>query len=141
MIGRFTGKNFFLSNFSPISVAFEGIVYPSSEHAFQAAKTDDIKRREAIARLITAYEATLRGRSFPTSKDWTKEKSLEVMNIIVREKFTIPLLAAQLLATGDHELVQINDWHDIFWGVSDGRGENHLGRILMDVRKEIKAAC
>lgn len=67
--------------------------------------------------------------------------ALSVMETLVREKFTRhPALAAQLLATGDLELVERNHWRDTFWGICDGRGENHLGRILMKVRTELQGA-
>ena len=56
----------------------------------------------------------------------------------VREKFKDPLLAELLLSTEDFPLLETNDWNDRFWGVSQGKGLNHLGRILMKVRKEIR---
>ena len=59
MIDSFTGKNFFLSNFYPHPVTFEGITYPSSEHAYQACKTDEERRKKEIAALASAYEAKL----------------------------------------------------------------------------------
>uniref|UniRef100_UPI00345E83CD NADAR domain-containing protein n=1 Tax=uncultured Duncaniella sp. TaxID=2768039 RepID=UPI00345E83CD len=49
-----------------------------------------------------------------------------------------PALAEKLIATGDAELVEGNYWHDTVWGVCDGVGENHLGKILMRVREELK---
>lgn len=44
-IRSFTGRYGFLSNFYPCKVEFEGAVYPSVEHAFQAAKTLDPDER------------------------------------------------------------------------------------------------
>jgi predicted NAD-dependent protein-ADP-ribosyltransferase YbiA (DUF1768 family) len=38
VINNFRGKYFFLSNFYPVSIIYEGITYSSSEHAYQAAK-------------------------------------------------------------------------------------------------------
>jgi predicted NAD-dependent protein-ADP-ribosyltransferase YbiA (DUF1768 family) len=43
-----------------------------------------------------------------------------------------------LLATGDHELIEGNKWHDTFWGVCDGIGQNYLGKILMEIRTIFK---
>ena len=60
------------------------------------------------------------------------------MNAVVRAKFDIPILGAQLLATNDHELVEGNVWYDYWWGVYNGKGENHLGKILMSVREELQ---
>ena len=42
------------------------------------------------------------------------------------------------MATGNAVLVEKNDWGDTFWGVCSGKGENYLGRLLMQVRKEIE---
>ena len=58
---------------------------------------------------------------------------------VVRAKFDQhPDLAQKLLATGDEELVEGNDWGDIYWGVYKGRGNNMLGKILMRVRAELR---
>jgi predicted NAD-dependent protein-ADP-ribosyltransferase YbiA (DUF1768 family) len=62
------------------------------------------------------------------------------MNWGVREKFKNEELAQLLIDTDDHELIEGNWWHDYFWGVCNGKGENHLGKILMDVREELKLA-
>ena len=58
------------------------------------------------------------------------------MESLVREKFTDPMLRLQLMATGSEELVEGNTWSDTFWGVCNGEGGNHLGKILMKVRAE-----
>lgn len=61
------------------------------------------------------------------------------MRRLVWRKFTDdPYLAELLLATGDEELVEGNVWGDTFWGVCEGKGENWLGKILMDIRKELR---
>lgn len=52
-------------------------------------------------------------------------------------KFADPALAALLLATGDADLVEGNDWGDRFWGVCDGAGANMLGRLLMELRTRL----
>jgi len=36
--------------------------------------------------------------------------------------------------------VERNYWRDTFWGFCGCRGENHLGRILMDLRAELRRA-
>lgn len=45
-----------------------------------------------------------------------------------------------LLETGDMILDEGNTWNDTFWGVDakTREGQNHLGRILMRVRKELQ---
>jgi len=138
MIDRFFGEYRFLSNFWPGVVEYEGIRYPSTEHAFQAAKTTDQEERRRIAALPSPRDAKRAGRTVSLRGDWEAIK-IDVMLDIVRMKFRHAYLREMLLATGDHELVEGNDWNDAFWGVCRGRGENNLGKILMRVRDEIRA--
>lgn len=63
------------------------------------------------------------------------------MEDIVWAKFTQNEdLKQMLLAAGDLVLEEGNTWHDTFWGVDakTREGENHLGRILMHIRKELQ---
>ena len=53
MINNFDGEYRFLSNFANSKIIYEGIEYPTVEHAFQAAKTLDINQRKYIASLRT----------------------------------------------------------------------------------------
>src|SRR4051794_21773182 len=45
-IDSFEGQYRFLSNFFPAEVEFEGMTYPSVEHAYQSAKTTDREMRK-----------------------------------------------------------------------------------------------
>jgi hypothetical protein len=137
MIDRFFGEYRFLSNFWPVVVEYEGIRYPSTEHAFQAAKTVDQDERRRIAVLPSPRDAKRAGRTVSIRDDWD-EIRIDVMLDLVRRKFRHAYLREMLLATGDHELVEGNDWNDFYWGVCRGRGENNLGKILMRVRDEIQ---
>ena len=47
-------------------------------------------------------------------------------------------LAYKLLMTREAELIEGNDWNDYFWGQCMGVGDNHLGKLLMQVRKELR---
>jgi ribA/ribD-fused uncharacterized protein len=77
--------------------------------------------------------------------DW-EEIKLQVMEAILRAKFKDPDLHARLLATGNETLQEGNWWNDSFWGVVIARGgrpclphgENHLGKLLMKIRKELQ---
>lgn len=129
----------FLSNFyhSPIECS-DGLTYPTAEHAFQAMKTTNLELRKKIAAARTPGKAKRMGRRLALRPGWDDMK-LEVMYEIVRVKFfSSRILKIQLLATGNRELVEGNYWHDTFWGVCNGQGENHLGKILMRVREELQ---
>lgn len=137
MISDFSGEFAFLSNFHPARVVFGGIVFPTVEHAFQAAKSERREDWIAIAALPTAGKAKRAGRKVQLREDWEQLK-VEIMTELVRRKFQNPDLRQQLLATGDQELVEGNTWNDRFWGVCKGKGENHLGKILMFVRRRLQ---
>ena len=137
MINRFEGKYFFLSNFSNSKFCYEGITYPTVEHYFQAQKTLDIKERERIAKLPTPGEAKRAGRRVKLRSDWEEVKD-NVMLVGLYHKFKDPELRKKLMATGDEHLEEGNYWHDTYWGVCEGVGENRLGQLLMTVRNEIQ---
>lgn len=137
MINSFEGEYAFLSNFYEHPISNGVITFPTNEHYFQAMKTLEDDERLAIAKAATPGQAKRMGRKVKLRADWESIK-LDVMETAVRIKFTDPELAAKLIATGDEELVEGNWWNDTFWGVCNGVGENHLGKILMKVRADIK---
>jgi len=135
-ITQFRGQYFFLSNFFPVFVKYEGVKYPSVEHAYQAAKTLDQDWRERVCVAATAASAKGLGRKAPIRQDWDRIR-LDIMFDLVWQKFQAPHLRDQLLATAPVNLVERNHWGDTFWGVCKQKGENHLGKILMAVRDDI----
>jgi len=141
MINRFDGEYRFLSNFWTVPIEFEGLSFPSVEHAFVAAKTLDQNERVHIAHIGTAREVKAYGRKLKLRPDW-EEVKVSVMTQLVTQKFTnYSGLKRRLLETGDQELIEGNWWGDKFWGVDlkTGIGQNKLGKILMDVREELSA--
>ncbi len=142
-IASFTGPNRYLSNFDVSEVEFEGMKYPTVEHAFQAAKTLDSFERERVLKAPTPGQAKRIGRLVTLRSDWEDVK-IEVMEDLVYKKFsTHKDIQKKLLLTKDRELIEGNDWGDTFWGkvqVASGalEGENHLGKILMRVRERLR---
>lgn len=117
----------------------QGIGYRTVENFYQAMKTakDDLEMRRRIA-AAPPYEAKRLGRGVRLRPDWG-EIRLAVMETALRHKFAPGTRwHAQLMATGDEEIVEWNNWGDRYWGreVSDGQGENHLGILLMKLREE-----
>src|SRR5947208_6749913 len=84
-IAAFQGEYRFLSNFWPAIVEFEGITYPTVEHAYQSAKTLDMTDRKRIAALPTPAEAKQAGRALSLRSDWDTAKFV-VMEDCVRYK-------------------------------------------------------
>lgn len=156
VIDRFRGDWMFLSNFVPCGwILLDGERYATVEHAFQAAKVGyDVtthhgnpRRRERRWREIirtAAFPALAKrmGKMVPLRDDWEDVK-IAVMRDLLLQKFSLgkqPDYLAGLARTGDAELIEGNTWGDRFWGVDEtGVGENHLGKLLMDVRAERRA--
>jgi ribA/ribD-fused uncharacterized protein len=142
----FSAPYFFLSNFSPAAVRLTDLpgnemVFPTVEHAYQAAKTLAIQERSAILQAETPAEAKQLGRQSTIRADWEQIK-LGLMRDLLYQKFAHADLARCLLDTGDALLIEGNTWDDRFWGaIWEGDkwvGANHLGRLLMEVRASLK---
>jgi ribA/ribD-fused uncharacterized protein len=139
MINSFRGEYSFLSNFSPASVHLDEVEYPTVEHAYQAAKTLDIKERNSIRLAPSPGTAKKLGRHVTLRQGWGRI-CVQVMEDLLRQKFTYHKeLRNKLIATGDISLEEGSYWGDRFWGTVDGVGENHLGKLLMKIREEVKS--
>jgi ribA/ribD-fused uncharacterized protein len=133
IIDKFEGDFRFLSNFYPSEVEMDGIVYPSVEHAYQAAKTFDLELRQKISQDSNPSAAKKAGRTLKIRPDW-EEVKLSIMESLVRQKFSKEPFKTKLQNTGNAKLIEGNWWGDKFYGVYKGQGENHLGKILEKVR-------
>jgi len=139
-ITSFRGPYFFLSNFYPSPVSLEGIDYPTAEHAYQASKSALKEAREKIAECATPAEAKALGRHIHLRKDWSETAALQAMKEVLLTKFKQnPVIGQRLLCTSPSRLIERNTWGDTFWGEYQGRGDNHLGKLLMEVRSEIRS--
>ncbi|ASN83273.1 NADAR family protein [Deinococcus ficus] len=136
-IRGFQGEYRWLSNFWRLSrpVKLSGIEFWTVEAAYQAAKTLDLDDRRHLATLDPG-DAKRYGRTVKMRPDWDSIK-LDVMTQLTRHKFRDPALRTRLLSTGTLQITEENTWGDTFWGVSRGKGQNHLGQILMALRHEI----
>jgi len=149
---EFKGKYRFLSNFYNVELVWEKIIWPSSEHAYQASKSADRATRIAISKVLNPATVKRIGRGAEfvvnektykvvTRSDWEQIK-IKIMEEIVRAKFRQNSdLTLKLLDTGDSIIEEGNTWKDKFWGIcppGSGDGRNELGKILMKIRNEAK---
>ena len=136
MINSFKGEYFFLSNFYPVVIEYNNLIFQSSEAAYQAQKC-----LVPIERLFFPNakpgEAKRMGRSVLIRKDWEQVKD-RIMREILVNKFSNPTLQEKLLMTRGQQLIEGNHWGDTYWGVYNGKGENKLGKILMSIRDSLK---
>lgn len=131
----FEFENKFLSNFYSSPISLRGYSFANGESAFQGFK--DMNRIHEFKNILPSTAKSL-GRKVSLREDWEDIK-YDLMKEVVFEKFSKnPALKEKLLATESRLLVEGNWWKDSTWGVSNGRGENHLGRILMEVREELR---
>lgn len=144
-ITSFTGRYRFLSNFWPCDVVVCDSVpgdyfCDTVEHAYQLSKTLDTSERDYIFCAPTPGEAKRRGRRATLRPNWDAIK-LDVMRELIEQKFSFDLnsvLCEGLRSTGNRPLIEGNTWGDTFWGVCNGIGENHLGKIIMKVRNVLR---
>jgi hypothetical protein len=131
------GKYNCFSNFSAYQIEFEGEVYPTSEHAYQAAKFSDKVVKQQIQQARSAQEAFHLGQQPGRRDDWQDVK-VSIMESILRNKLDQhSFIQKKLIATGDRQIIEASPV-DSFWGWGPHQdGENMLGKIWMKLRDEL----
>lgn len=139
IIDSFRGEYGFLSNFSPHPVFYNGVTYPTAEHAFQAAKAATKEEHDLVVAAPTPAEAKRRGQKVELKPGWDMLKYSTMLEIVAFKFYQNKDILERLLKTGDAELIEGNWWGDTVWGmVKDAQGnwvgDNTLGKVLMQVR-------
>ena len=129
---QFRNKYYFLSNMFPCKITYNGLIYNSIESAFQAQK-DLSKSKEFIN--LNGYDAKKLGRKVNLRPDWDNVK-LNIMKELLTIKFSDKKLA-NLLKQINTPIIEDNTWGDTYWGVCNGIGENHLGKLLMEIQSTL----
>lgn len=138
-ISVFKGPYYFLSNFYPAKVTYNGVTYRNAEAAFQAQKDPKMSFLFADLAPRAARELGRNSKKITIRKDW-EEVKYQIMYEIVECKFRQnEWMIWRLLHTGDALLIEGNTWRDQYWGVYRGKGMNKLGEILMDLRDKFKS--
>ena|SRR5665213_582702 len=134
-------KWYFFSNFSSFAIYWRGEDWMTSEHAYQASKFIDEATCKLVKNARSAHDAKkiARANYDKLRADW-KVLKLLFMEEILHAKLDQHLYIQQkLLESGDALIVE-NSPKDSFWGRGpDWKGENHLGRLWMKLRDEIRA--
>ncbi len=144
IIGEFTGEYRFLSNFYQCPFEYKGLIYPNAEAAFQAQKCLNDEERIKYTLTKNPVVAKRMGKKEPGFPSNWDEICYGIMEDILRKKFQVPELREKLLSTGDSVLIEGNRWHDNRWGhctcekCQQKDGQNWLGKILMNIREELK---
>ena len=166
--------NYFLSNFYPhafrtktkfdkIEIEYQGLIYPTSEHLYQALKfrceTRNEKRwREIIRKSNTPTIAKYLGHQFTyTQYEWQKKLAatvteyrekvryvgdpndlsfrISIMKVAILAKFRVSPLKELLLETYPKKIEEQSD--DLIWGSGGGKGLSLLGKVLMGIRDHL----
>lgn len=133
------------SNLYKRPVEFEGTTYPTSEHAYQAGKAVKPAVRKWILSAPTPALAAMAAHGlyvWDIVPDWAQIK-FDRMRSVLRAKFDQHAdLRELLLSTGEARLVEVgtvNNAVNRLWGEVDGKGQNMLGLMLMELRATYNA--
>ncbi|GJE95770.1 NADAR family protein [Phanerochaete sordida] len=130
-------------NYSPYPVEYDGRIYPTAEHLYQAHKflATHPEIAEQIRNIPSAGAAVQESTKLRNvqREDWF-QVNLDVMDLVLEAKFTQHLILREMLVgTGDREIVSASK-SDNFWGIgADRRGRNELGKALMRARSKLQA--
>jgi ribA/ribD-fused uncharacterized protein len=130
----------YLSNFYRAPFAYDKQWWPTAEHLYQAMKYEDREVQEAIRQLATPQEAKKYAEQHLDGKchGWYNRKRQTMEFILTLKFYQNPQLCNQLISI-EEDLVHYAPWDD-YWGAGkDGKGENVLGEILMELRDKIRA--
>lgn len=134
---RHHGEYGFLSNFYQFGFELDDKLWMTVEHYYQAQKYAGTELEEQIRLLPTPYDTKKWGKLYKVRSDWGQVKE-EVMLKALFAKFSQEPLKSKLLATGEEEIIEAVPW-DSYWGIGkDGKGQNRLGILLMQIREAIK---
>lgn len=157
-------SNYWTKKNGDILFSIDGVNFKSSEHAYQyykfsypGADQNTLQYAEIIRNSNTPNDAKLLGgqklgkgyqakmndniRAYKTiaimNPNWENIK-LDVMRAVISYKFTTdPHCQQVLLATSGHMLYEDSPY-DSFWGIGkDGKGQNWLGKILVEFRDKL----
>ena len=144
-VGSFSGDLEFLSNMHKIPIYFNESkydnfqpdfkVYPSSENLYQALKCKYIKDRELFQN-VDPYKSKRIGKTVEIRYDWDNVR-LEAMKLAIDLKFKNIELAEKLIDLPDDKIIEFNNWGDRFFGICNGEGLDHLGKILRAKKQQI----
>ncbi len=140
MIRKFDKEYKWLSNFAPCTILLNGIAYPSVEHAYMSAKSDDVRwYLKCTDESIKPGDIKKLSRGILIVNNWDSIK-VEVMRECLKQKYSQEPYKTLLIETGDALIQEGNFWGDTFWGVdlNTKLGENRLGELIMAIRSELQ---
>lgn len=125
----------YMSNFAHFGFLYAGVDYPTVEHFYQSMKHEGTELEEKIRRCYTPKQAKQLALSVSIDPVKWNDRKLIIMRAGLWHKFTDNwTLGGKLVDTVPHWIVEASPY-DSYWGWGrDRKGENWLGRLLMEVR-------
>lgn len=136
--------------------------YASSEVAYQCLKFNDLEYQKVIRTAKTIHQSKLLAsqriaapnqpkwstdlnpiiqyhlkRGVKIRPDWEAVKLTCMLRCLSQKFIQHPKLAEILLSTRNNEIRETSPY-DVYWGWYNGKGENHLGFLLMQVRTHLR---
>jgi len=138
-IEQFQDQYRWLSNFFPCQIAYEGRTYKSVEHAYMSAKSYLERWKDFCERENSPGTVKKRSRIIKLIDKWNDYKC-DIMRELLWLKFSQPAFKIWLLETGNASIQEGNYWGDTYWGIDlkTGKGDNNLGKLIMEIRRELK---
>lgn len=132
-----------LDNFAPFGLTMDDEYFQTSEHAFQYLKFVDTNKEvaENIKKSFSPNDARDIAHENKAGRldNWSDikyEKMEEVLKLKVEQN---PIVKECLLNTKDYLIAECCIDEDTDWGVdNNNQGENHLGKIWMKIRDELR---
>lgn len=137
-VKSFDGEFDFLNMFYNCKVIVGKFTYLNAYSAFTASKCKNENEKRAFTRL-NAIKSKKKSKRLLKRDDWDDVK-VDIMKEIQRAKFEQnPELKEKLLKIDGYIENQVM-YTDLFWGknISQNKGKNMLGKIIMELRDEFK---
>lgn len=132
------------SNLYKRSVELDGVVYPTSEHAYQAGKARKPAVREWLMSAPTPALLAMAAHGlyyWDIAPGWSTTKFDRMRRVLMAKFAQHDDLKTLLLETGDARLVEsatVDNEVNRLWGEVNGVGRNMLGQLLMEVRDQLR---
>lgn len=140
MIKEFQNEYRWLSNFAPCKIVLNGTSFPSVEHAYMSAKSNDPEWKNICAdSLLWPGKVKRMSRKVKLISNWEVKKT-EIMEQCLKQKYKQEPYKTKLINTGNILIQEGNYWNDRFWGVclKTNIGENILGKMIMKIRNQLQ---
>lgn len=130
-----------LSRFANTPFKLDEQNWKTVEHYYQAMKFSNRETQQTIIELSSPEEVAKFAKQwkhkFKIRQDWNKVKTTVMTRALYIKCRTHTDISDKLLETADQKIIE-NSQFDYFWGCGrDKRGDNHYGRILMNVRDKL----